>query len=167
MAIGTAALHKAIMSIWSTSGLDAAFQALWPSGTETSQFYTLHDQEASPGHPWPYAVFDQMSVDVTNRMSDDGDGDRREIRETTFAINIYAREIAGDSRSAKAIAATLAEEVMKYFGGHPTESPSSLTLDSGNHLITQFLNEYGDRIGDEEYRWMIIYSIRTDVPVAN
>ena len=165
MSISTAALHKAIISLWSSSGLDATFEALWPSGTETSQFQTIHEQEASPGHPWPYAVFDQMSVSVADRMS--SGSNRKEIRDTTFALNVYAREITGDSRSAKAIAATLAEEVMKYFGGHPTESPSDLTLDSGAHLITQYMDDYGDRIGDEEYRWMIVYSIKTDVPVAN
>jgi len=165
MSISTAALHKAIMTVWNDSGLDTTFKALWPSGTETSQFYTLHDQEASPGHPWPYAVFDQMAVSVVNRMSDDSN--RKEVRDTTFAINVYAREVVGDSRTAKAIAATLVEEVMKFFGGHPTESPSDLVLENGNYLITQYLNDFGDRIGDEEYRWMVVYSIRTDIPVAN
>jgi hypothetical protein len=166
MSIASVALYKAIVAAWDSEDLDAKFTALWPTGASATQFTALlADQEAQPGQPLPYAVMDQFGTDVITRMSN-GD-DRYETRDVIFAFHVFADEVAGDSRSAKAIAAYLAEEIMKVFGGHATESPAELTLETGNHLITQYQNDYGLRDIEDVYRWVVTYRFLLDVPVAN
>ena len=80
-----------------------------------------------------------------------------------FGIN-YKED---DARTAKEIAAYLAEEIMKVFGGHPTVVPTGMVaLDYGNHLITQYVSDDGVRTGDEEYSWLVSYLFRLDVYVT-
>jgi len=162
VSIATADLHEAINTAWDASSLNTLFQNLW-SGYET-EFPVLHDQEASPGQPFPYVIMEQTSTNVVTRMSTSVG--KREIRDIECTFNVQARAISGDSRTAKEIASYLAEEIMKVFGGHPTSAPSgTITLNSGNHLITQYLNDYGVRTGDDEYQWTIEYRFRLDVPI--
>jgi len=88
------------------------------------------------------------------------------IKSISQGFKIYAKVVSGDSRTAKEIAAYLAEEVMKVFGGHPTEAPTaSVTLDNGSHLITQYENDFPIQLGYEEYEWDIMYKFVLDVPV--
>ena len=160
MAVGSADLWKSINAAWDASSLDTLFRAV-SSGSHV----VLHDQQASPGQAHPYCVVSQMSQNTVNRMSGGVDS-LREVRDTQVQFNIYAEEVSGDSRSAKQIAAYLAEEVMKVFGGHPTTAPTgSMTLDNGNVLINEYQTDYGVRIDDDEFLWVVTYTIRADVPV--
>lgn len=165
MSIASEDLHKAIASLWSSSGLDATFKALWDSGVAESEWLSLNDQEAYPKQPFPYCVFEQSPGSTTDRMSG-GTDSLQEIRDIPWDFRVHARAIDGDSRTAKEIAADLNEEIMKVFGGHPTESPTDLILDNGNFLIAQYQNDYGVRTGDSEYMWIVSYVFRLDVPVA-
>lgn len=167
MSVGLADLYTAIAAAWNASGLDAMFLALRDSSVVDANFPVLHDQEASPNQPHPYCVMDQISTGTTTTRMSSGVNGIRVIRDVPVKFNIYAKEVSGDSRTAKAIAAYLAEELMKVFGGHPTESPSgSVTLSNGNHLITQYQNDYCMRIDDDEYQWTVYYNFKLDVPVA-
>ena len=160
MAVGSADLWKSINAAWDASSLDTLFRAV-SSGSHV----VLHDQQASPGQAHPYCVVSQMSQNTVNRMSGGVDS-LREVRDTQVQFNIYAEEVSGDSRSAKQIAAYLAEEVMKVFGGHPTTAPTgSMILDNGNVLINEYQTDYGVRIDDDEFLWVVTYTIRADVPV--
>jgi len=163
--IAIADFCKAMNTAWDASTLDATFKALWSDPTDT-EYPVLNDEEALGDQPWPYVVLDQMSQSTSSRMSAEGLANR-EIRDVLVRINIHAKAIDGDSRTAKGIAAYLAEEVMKVFGGHPTISPTAeITLDNGNFLITQFQNDFGIRTGPDEYQWVVTYLFRLDVPVA-
>jgi len=156
---------KAFAAAWAAGSLNATFKALW-SNPASTQYPVLHDQEATPGQPWPYVVMDQLTPRTVERMSG-GAGFKRETRDVTMRLNVHAATVSGDDRSAKEIAADLIAEVMSVFGGHPTTAPTAtLTLDNGNHLITQYQNDYGVRTGDDEYQWIIDYLFRLDVPVA-
>lgn len=165
MSIGTADLITAINSAWDGSGLNGAFQALWPSGTSTTQFPVLHDEEAGPGQPFPYCVMELETPRVETRMSNTGNF-KRELRSAIVRFNIHAKEVTGDSRSVKQIAACLAEEVVKVFGGHTTSAPATLTLASGQILPAQYVTDYGHRTELDNYQWVIEYLFRIDVPVA-
>lgn len=166
MSVASADILKAINTAWDASTLDATFQALWDSGVTASQYEVLNDQEAPPAQPFPYVVMNQTSQNTTGRMSG-GASALREIRDLSVTFNVHARAVSGDSRTAKEIAAAMAEEVLKVFGGHPTASPTgTLKLDNGNHLITQYQSDFGVRTGDDEYQWVINYVMRVDVPVA-
>jgi hypothetical protein len=167
MSIASADLHRAISKAWNRGGLDDVFQALWGSGATASEFSSLCDRQAAAGNPFPYCVFEQLPGVTINRMSG-GVSALREIRDVLWSFRIHTRDISGDDRAAKEIAADLAEEVMKVFGGHPTVAAShpALYMDHGKHLITQYQNDYGVRTGDDEYQWIVEYLFRLDVPVA-
>jgi len=167
MSVGTADLYKALNVAWDASDLDDLFKALWlPAAVIADEYPVLNDQEGLGGQPWPYVVIDEVGSSTVSRMSY-GPDSLYEIRDVEVRFNVHARDIESDSRGAKEIAAYLAEEIMKVFGGHPTVNPTgSMALDNGDHLITQFQNDYCIRDGDDEYMWIVQYLFRLDVPVA-
>ena len=170
MTVAAADLCKAVNAVWDASALDATFKGLWAPSVVEADWEVLHDgsgfaEGASAGQPFPYVVFDQPGGGTTDRMSSKG-AFVREIRDMPFTFRVHARAIAGDVRTAKQVAADLAEEVMKVFGGHPVTHPAGLTLDNGNFLITRYVNDYGVRTGEDEHLWTIAYSFRIDVPVS-
>lgn len=165
MSVATTDIYKALNAAWDASGLDAKFTALW-SGVVPGEYEVLCDQEASPRQPFPYCVVDQITGMTVARMSADGNG-KREVRDLTLRLNVHAQDVSGDSRSSKGIAAYLAEEVMKVFGGHSTVSPTAtLALDNGQVLIVQYANDYMVRTDDDKTQATVEYVLRVDVPVA-
>ena len=157
--IWTADLQAAIVTAWNASTLNDTFIALWAEGV------VLRDVESKPGQDLPYCVLDPLAGGniVTTRMSG-----RREIRVIAVDFSISVGEVDGDSRTAKEIAAFLVEEIMKVFGGHPTvAATATITLSNGNHLQTQYQNDFPERTGNDQiYQWTILYFIKVDVPVA-
>lgn len=163
-AVATADLHKAIARVWAASTLNAQFQALRPT---TDQNPVLCDGEAAPGQSLPYCVMEQEKGETVARMSGHSVLENHEYRDIPWEFRIYARSVDGDSRSSKQIAADLAAEVLKVFGGHPTVPPTGvITLDSGEHVRTQYQHDTASRIGDDEWMWTIRYEFEVDVPVA-
>ena len=161
--IGTADLNKAIATLWNSSSLDSLFTEYWRGVRDTDDFLVLNDAEAAPGSPLPYVVFTVSSPSVQTRMSGVARG-KFHIRDTSLTFDIYAEQ-ASNPNSAKEIAAELAEEVMKVFGGHPTVEPQEMELDNGHVLNVQYQQDYGERQGDTAYHWIIEYTIKVDVPV--
>lgn len=162
MSVGIAELHNAIYSIWSTSDADAAVRTAWGG---TTGYPTLHDGEATPGQPFPYVIFEIGSLSVTSRMSGREACKKQQIQDVPVTFRIHAEQSV--AKSAKENAITIAEEVLKVFGGHPTTPPTAINdMTYGAHLITQRLNEYGLRTGDTTYLWTIEYGFRLDLPVA-
>jgi len=165
MTVASADLDKAINAVWDASTLDTLFQALHKSDVSASQWSILNNDEASPKQPFPYCVYSLRPSATTTRMSAKA-GFLWEIRDIVCEFRVHARKVSGDSRSAKQIAAYLVEEIMKIFGGHPTQAPTDLELDNGNFLITEYQNDMGLRTGESEYQWGVTYLFRLDVPVA-
>jgi hypothetical protein len=163
MSVGQDDLLQSINTVWDASSLDVAFKALWTATPDGDDFPVLHDAEAGGEQPWPYCVFESQPGTVVARMSK-GNDDLWMIRDEPSMFKIHACEVDGDSRTAKQIAAYLAEEVMKVFGGHPTVAPESMTLDNGDHLVTLFQNDYSMREGDSCWMWTVSYIFRIDVP---
>lgn len=166
MSVGSADLHEAIKTVWDASTLNASFEALYDDDVDDSEFTPLNDQEAAPGQPNPYCVFQVLTGSTTSRMSSVNVGFNREIHDIPCEFRVHARQIDGDSRSSKKIAADLVAEIMKVFGGHPTVSPTDLSLDNGNFLISQYQNDLGIRTDEKNYQWTVTYLFRLDVPVA-
>ena len=164
MAVGTADLHKVINTAWEASTLNASFQVGW-SVDEIANFEVLEDGEAAPGQPFPYCTFEAAADELISRMSGESNDEKQHIRDVPWTFNVFVKTIDGDSRTAKEIAASLAEEVLKVFGGHPTTNPTALTMDSSKHLITQLINEFGIRVDDDVHQWVVVYNFRIDVPV--
>ena len=165
MSVNTADLFKAINAAWDAGGLDAKFQARWDAGVDASRWEVLNDQKAAPGQPYPYCVMGEATGTVTDRMSG-GTNHVRHVRNVGIRFDIYAKAVG--VLTSKEVAAELAEEVMKVFGGHPTTAAGTadLTLDNGKHLITVLDADWCVRLGDDEYMWAVDYHFKVDVPVA-
>jgi hypothetical protein len=164
MSVATADLLNALNTVWDASTLDATFEALRDPTVVDAEYPVLNDQEAAPTQPFPYCVMDEADSETLERMSGSS-ATNNEVRDVTVRFNVHARTRTGDARTAKQIAAFLAEEIMKVFGGHPTVAPTGLTLINGNHLITQYRNDFGLRTEDNAYQWVVVYLFRLDVPV--
>jgi hypothetical protein len=156
--VASADFQTAIVEAWNGSTLNDSFAAL---GGESP---LLWEGIAPPGQPFPYCVMEVADNSRVVRMS--ASSGTREVRHVTHKFSVLAKEVVGDSRTAKEIAAYLAEEVMKVFGGHPTQAPSEITLDNGNLVTADFENDFGIKIDEEIYQWDVNYIFMVDVPVA-
>lgn len=156
-------LHRGIVKLWEAEGLNDLFKSYWRSSG--NDFPVIHDQVASQGQPFPYCVFSQDPGSTTTRMTSSGPSGRMEQREIPFEFHIHARTLHS-GETAKVLAARLAEEVMKLFGGHPTVIPKTPVLDHGSVLRVQYQSDNGMRDGDQEWTWYVRYRFLVDVPVA-
>ncbi len=163
MTIAAADLDKAMVAAWIAGNLDAVHTSYWDVN-DVDDYPVLHDIEATPGQPFPYTVFEHGAGSITTRMSGHSLSENHVINDVPIQFRIHAAQTP--TKTAKQVAAEVAEEVMKVFGGHPTVVPSGLTLDNGSHLITQYLTDYGIRTEDQNYQWIVSYLFRLDVPVA-
>ena len=164
MSVAGADIAKAVSALWDSSGLDAKFTAYW-TAAHVAQYDVLNDMEASPQNAFPYCVFTLDAAETIARMTGAGDI-KREIRDAPLSFTIHAKQVSGDVRTAKEIAAALAEEVLKVFGGHTSVGPTEMSLDNGNFLISQYQTDYGVRTEDDIWSWIISYTLRLDIPLA-
>lgn len=162
MTVGSADVHKAVAALWESGGLNTLFQSYW-AVADRSLHVSLNDAEATPGCPFPYCVFQGRAPNVAARMSGEGSSEKQHVVDHPWTFEVYAKQTS--SQSAKQLAAELAEEIMKVFGGHPTTEPTDMTLDNGNLLLCRYENDWGERQDDEVHKWTVEYTIRTDVPV--
>lgn len=164
--IGSADLHQAIYTLWVDSGLDAKFKANWPAA-KVGEFASLLDETASAAHPHPYCVFTSESGTVATRMSAAGGQTvgKMENRDIPLEFHVHGKALKA-GLSAKQFVASLAEEVMKVFGGHPTVAPQVPALDTGGLVRVQFQSDTGVRDDENVWRWIIRYTFLADVPVA-
>lgn len=163
--IGSADLHKSVVAVWNTHGLEGEFKKLWDNQvTDRADFVALYDQEAPASQPFPYCVFEQDPGDTTVRMSGHNKNENHEIREIPWQFRVHAKALPGSS--AKQIAAGLAEHIIIRYGGDPNSKPKEMTLDNGNVILAQYRTDYPIREGDEEFQWVVSYIFSVDVPVA-
>jgi hypothetical protein len=154
-------LHKAVAALWTSSGLEASFESHWAS---TTDHVTLNDGEAAPGTPFPYTVYDAPEPEIVARMSGHSTNEKHHIRDLPFIFRVFAQQTS--TKSAKELASELAGEIMAVFGGHPTTSPTAMTLDNGVVLIGQYQSDYGVKVDDEVHQWIVDYIFKLDIPVA-
>ena len=162
---GIAELHKAMNTAWDTAGLESEFKNRWALA-DRSSYVALNDTEAAPGTPWPYCVYESPAGDVTDRMSGPSDSVNYMVMDVPWYFRVYAMDSQGVS--GKAISVALAEKIIETFGGHPSPASSPVDLDivGYGHLLTQYQNDYGTAIGEQQYLWTIEYLIRLDMPVS-
>lgn len=157
-------LDKAINAVWDDHGLDWAFKKYWVE-EKRIQYLSLDETEAMAGTPMPYCVYSLTDRSVVSRMTKPTDADgRQEIHNSQLAFNIFARVI--DNKSAKDIAAELAEEILKRYGGHPVDTPQNLVLETGKIISVAYQTDFGSRQDDHAHMWTVRYMIKTDEPMA-
>lgn len=159
---GSVDLNKAVAALWLVSGLDELIKSYW-SVASASLYPTLSEAEAAPGTPMPFATFAAAQPSVDTRMSAAGRR-KQHIRSQTWTFDLYTTQT--DDKSAKEVAAEIADEILQVFGGHPSETPSAMDmeLDNGQVLNVQYQSDHYERQGDTAYLWQVSYSIKTDVP---
>lgn len=159
-------LHTAIQALWQSSGLDWEFQRLRDAAGRVMP--SLFDGAADPGCKHPYCVFMQQGGFTQSRDSGHNTSEKHEIRDVPLEFRVHANTRRGYERTAKQVAADLADLIMQTFGGHPTaaKSPAALALTHGHVLLVQYQTDYGMREGDEEYAWVVSYLLRVDMPLA-
>jgi hypothetical protein len=163
MSVSGADIAKAVNSLWNSSDLDDQFTAFW-TATEIASDTVLNDGEATPGNAFPYCVFTVDPGSTITRMSSSTENRKRQTRQVPLIFHVHAQPEG--ALTAKEVAANMAEEILKIYGGHPTVVPTDLVLDNGNFLISQIITDYGVRTEDDVYQWVINYMLVVDVPVA-
>ena len=148
-------LGKAITNAWYTEGIDDAFKALW-SPTDTSRYLSLNDDGAAPGTPQPYCVWEQIQGSVLSRMTGPPNA-KYVMREVPIRFTVHAQPYTPSNLSSKEIAATLGQRILKVYGGHDTQAPSTLEFDSGGLINFQFQNDLFIRTGEDEHAYQIDY----------
>lgn len=163
MSVGSASICKAIAALWQNSGLHTQFTAYWATSDKTD-FPSLNDAEAEGAHPFPYCVFELDENVPTMRMAGGTTTTKRVVREVGLMFHVHAKPV--DPHSAKEIAATLAEEIVKVFGGHPTvkNQIDGYSLDDGAILLSELVSDSSLRENIENWEWLLRYKIQTDSP---
>lgn len=165
MSILSAALHKAMIASWDAQ-LDWEFKKYW-SQSDREDFLALEDQEAAADQPFPFCIFEQFEGSTLERSTGPTSNEgRQETHELPWQFRVYARTHDAGGDTAKDIAAHLAAEITKRYGGHPTVKPKTMLLDQGGVLLVQYDTDFGMRQGEEEHMWQVNYNVRLDVPMA-
>lgn len=155
-------IQNSVVKLWDSEVLDEIFKIYWTE-SQKSSFIVLNDTEAAPSQPFPYCVVEFGSNNTIGRSSGScGQLNQRDYREMPVTFNVHAKHTG--SVSAKTIAGELAEKVMRVFGGHPEFKPKPLVLTHGGVLLCQFQTDYSAKTGDQEWQWILNYSIMSDVP---
>lgn len=164
MSVAAADVYRAVVALWNSSNISNQFTAHW-SVSNTAEFPVLNEKEAEGAHPFPYAVFELMAPSVKTRMTGSTAITNQELRDVSCRFKVLARDAAGSS--AKIIAATLAEEIMKVFGGHPTVQGqfNDYAMTHGHILNSQYQTDFAVREDIGVYAWVVQYILKTDVPV--
>jgi hypothetical protein len=146
MSVGLAELHRALIAVWNLP-------------------YALRSGTAMPGDSFPYVVFQQSASNIAVRMSGSGvdAGAVRRVHDVPWEFRCYATGSA--LLSPKEQAASVAEEVVKIYGGHPTVAPREVAMTSGDYLISQMMSEFDVKVGEDEHMWAVVYNFKVDLPV--
>jgi hypothetical protein len=162
MSVPSRHLLKGVVARWDEALMPHQFNSYWAEANR-SIYPTLHDGEARPNTPFPYCIFDQDPSEIVARMSGSTTNTKRRILNVPIEFRVHAQ--ANGSKSSKTVAGDLAGFVMHAFGDDENEN-HPLTLDVGAHLLTQYINDYPVRTGDEEHQWTIKYNFLVDMPVS-
>lgn len=158
---GTAELRRAINAVWDASPINAAFQAYWDE-QQRGGYSVLNYGDASPNQPWPFCVYLITTSKPTIGMSGKTTDSRREIRDSIVEFHVFARHVS--DTSAGELAALMADEVRKVYGGHPSTPPTRIP----GVLLAKPQDEFDyPRAGDDEHKWLLRYMMRTDLQRAS
>lgn len=155
---------RAVIVLWDDAGMNNKFNQHWDSA-DREDFPALHESSATPGQPFPYCLVEIQALDVQERMSGGGSGNKFETRDFPLTFRIFALPTA--NQDARQVAGDLAEEIIKIYGGHPTASPDALPLQGmSGALVTQYESDFSVALDDEVCQWSINYNVRIDAQVA-
>lgn len=157
--------QKGVFKLWEDEGLDLLFKSTWTEDQKQT-FLSYSDSEASPRQPFPYCVVDFSGPKIESRSSGAcANNETREYSEIAFVFNVYAKH--SSSIPAKILAGELASRVLEVYGGSPTVVPKTIAITNGNVLRCQYVTDNSEKVGDQEYRWVIEYLALIDSPVKH
>jgi len=163
MSVGSADFHKAIVNVWEATNLEWEHKQLWTEAERAEDSALLEQGQDRRGIPFPYTVAEGPAQRVVTRMSGATTTSKYHTRGQPWVFRVYAKE--SGSKTAKQIAADIAEKIMMAYGGHPTEAPHELTLDNGSVHYMQYQTDYPVAEDDDIYQHVVSYEALLDVPV--
>lgn len=127
---------------------DASFRAY--AGTEdTPRYSTLHDTEARPSPPGPYAVYEVGDSSTVSRSGGLTAGTFKQYEVVPVIFRIHAQT--------KETVVALAKVVATAF-----DPDREICLTDDKHIRTDRVADGGTREGDEEWSWMLSYEFLLD-----
>jgi hypothetical protein len=165
MTIGSADLFTAIADVWRDNSLDTAFKAYWPNADRT-KYLAINDTEAEGGQPYPYCIFSMMAGKEKEKMTGTTADTNRVLRDVPCNFKVFAKDPTTGSLSAKQIAAAMAAEIIRIYGGHPDAvgKLEGRALSYGHILSCNFQSEFAEKIDVEVWAWSVNYILRLDIP---
>jgi hypothetical protein len=151
-------LDEAVGLRWDAAQLDAVVRNEWPSADRLSTKYQpLSEEFAEPIPPGPYVVYERLPPVVTANMTGATAGDREnQLQQVQMQFRIHAKNTAAET--AKSICIRLAKEITDAFD--PKNSPWEMNDDKVANILRD--PDFGTREGDNEYVWVIQYSVLFD-----
>lgn len=162
--IGQADIQQAIYRLWDNYDLDDRFNnPYWFPKTQRDEYLVLHDTAVDDETPWPYCIVQIGNPVTASRAAYDRSSKRREA-DTPLTFMTHARDANNRGVNGKDLARQLAEVIIEHYGGHPEKAPKRMRLDYGGVLHCQYQTDYCVPLGNQEFRWVIEYLIKSDVP---
>ena len=163
--IGSAAIEKAIVALWSSSGLDTLLKSYWVAA-DRSKFLSLIADMGEGDHPFPYCII-EIAKPFQSAQSSDGNESLRTLWNVPLTLRVHTKKITTGA-AARAVAAILMDEIAKVYGGHPAvkNQIAGTQLDYGHILGSQFLGDFAIREDLENVAWQLQYNLQTDVPAV-
>jgi hypothetical protein len=165
MTVGALELHAAVVALWNNSELDWACKQYWET-SKVARWPSLGESMLGPECPFPYATFTIGDFEVISRTTGLAVGIKRAIRSAPLTFTIYAKQLPANARTAKTIAASILDQLLQVFGGHPTVRPQRLECVHSHFLNCQYETDYGMTVEDDVYQHVVSYRLMVDSPIG-
>lgn len=163
MSVAEAGLNKALWDFWQSSGMNAEHVQYWDD-SERNAFVSLEEGAATDHQPFPYTVYEAQDPTVENRSSGNDKDSKFRVLNVPFQFRIYARKVAGTTKTPKEIAELIAKKLcIKLFGGEE-EKQQILELTVGCHLQTQYVSDFAVKEDDDVHGWIVNCTMLLDMP---
>ncbi len=148
-------VDQGVAARWKSAGISDKIKAYWPASKRT-RYPALHDEEARPRVPHPYVVYESADPTITGHSTGKANALEQQYEDVAIVFKVHAKSTS--ARSGRSIAIEIAKCIKEAFD--PGTDRLDLTPD--NHLCTIADGDYHEREGDEEWLWVIEYTIRLD-----
>lgn len=149
-------VDEGVATRWDQAGLDNIIKGYWPNAKK-SRYPAVHDEQARPGTPHPYVVYESAEPIVLGH-STGGDAGHKEQQYQDVPIQFRVHAKGTNTQSGKSIAKEVAIAIKLAFD----PGNDFLQLSPDCHLCTLADGDFPIREGDEEWVWVVQYRIRLD-----
>ena len=144
---------RAVRRLWRTSDLDDSFRAEWDGSTD--KYPVLHYGDARPSAAGPYCVFETGDPIVLTHQTGHTNDEEIQTLQVPLQFRIHAKSDATEDGKDKCI--RLAMAIRAVFN-----SPARLDIKPDSHIDTTVEADFHIREGDDEWMWVVPYTLLID-----